>query len=123
MKVSSHPLRYQFQCVCKIGFGGDGDFCAPDSDLDGWPDHALNCTNNNIHCAADNCIFIPNSGQEDADKDGIGDSCDPDADNDGVLNEVDNCPLHFNPDQLDSEADGGDKHVTEFRIESNAFGV
>lgn len=104
-------MPYQFQCVCKIGFGGDGDFCAPDSDLDGWPDHALNCTNNNIRCAADNCIFIPNSGQEDADKDGIGDSCDPDADNDGVLNEVDNCPLHFNPDQLDSEADGGDKHV------------
>lgn len=85
--------------------------CAPDSDLDGWPDHALNCSHNNIRCAADNCIFIPNSGQEDADKDGIGDSCDPDADNDGVLNVMDNCPLHFNPDQSDSEPDGGDKHV------------
>lgn len=34
----------------------------------------------------------------------------------GVLNEVDNCPLHFNPDQLDSEADGGDKHVKYLRV-------
>lgn len=35
---------------------------------------------------------------------------DPDADNDGITNEVDNCPLTFNPDQLDSEPEGGDKH-------------
>lgn len=86
--------------------------CAPDSDLDGWPDHSLNCTGKSVRCKTDNCIFIPNSGQEDADNDGIGDSCDPDADNDGILNEVDNCPLNFNPDQSDSEAEGGDKHVT-----------
>lgn len=49
--------------------------CAPDSDLDAWPDHSLNCTGDNVRCKADNCIFIPNSGQEDADSDGIGDSC------------------------------------------------
>lgn len=46
--------------------------CAPDSDLDGWPDSSLNCSGNNVRCKADNCIFIPNSGQEDADNDGIG---------------------------------------------------
>lgn len=77
---------------------------AADADRDGIPD------------AADNCVFVPNPDQRDADRDRAGDLCDPDRDGDGVvewaaalaagLGAWDNCPVVWNPDQRDADGDG-----------------
>ncbi|BFY98419.1 hypothetical protein BsWGS_01459 [Bradybaena similaris] len=92
-----------YSCQCAVGYAGDGKECARDTDLDGFPDIELSCDDR--RCRQDNCVLIPNSGQEDADKDGIGDACDEDMDNDSILNSPDNCPLVPNPDQVDTERD------------------
>ncbi|XP_075980921.1 thrombospondin [Anticarsia gemmatalis] len=95
------------KCVCATGWAGNGTVCGHDKDLDGYPDQQLPCSE--IHCKADNCPEVSNSGQEDADGDGIGDSCDGDADGDDIPNLPDNCPLTPNPDQLDRDEDRSDK--------------
>lgn len=92
-----------YECNCKPGYAGDGKLCAKDSDEDGIPDVELQCEGKS--CKKDNCKIFPNSGQEDADKDGKGDACDDDDDNDGILDEDDNCPLVSNADQDDSDGD------------------
>ncbi|KAK7010141.1 cartilage matrix protein [Biomphalaria glabrata] len=92
-----------FVCQCTIGFAGDGQLCTRDTDLDGLPDIELSCPDR--RCRKDNCVFVPNSGQEDADRDGIGNACDADMDNDGIPNSPDNCPLVANPEQKDTERD------------------
>ena len=64
---------------------------------------------------------VDSDSQADHDFDGLGDACDPcptsagaencsfdpaDRDSDGALNEGDNCPNTFNPDQADADSDG-----------------
>merc|ERR1712013_770396 len=92
------------ECICNPGFAGNGFKCGNDSDSDGFPDEPLNCTE--ISCRQDNCPLFPNSGQDDADDDGVGDSCDDDSDNDGIKDATDNCPFDKNPGQEDEDSDG-----------------
>ncbi|KAM9858494.1 thrombospondin-4a [Aulostomus maculatus] len=90
-------------CVCGVGWAGNGYMCGKDTDIDGHPDNDLLCTD--INCKKDNCLLVPNSGQEDADSDGMGDACDDDADSDGINNIDDNCWLVPNVDQKNSDKD------------------
>ncbi|XP_041469147.1 thrombospondin-1-like isoform X2 [Lytechinus variegatus] len=120
----------QYGCRCRTGYAGDGYACGLDSDLDGRPDVDLDCQGlgDYMHCQKDNCIHIPNSGQEDSDGDAEGDACDDDDDDDGIRDardncqytpnrwqgdrdrdnvgdECDNCPTHSNPRQENVDGD------------------
>ncbi|CAH1238873.1 THBS4 [Branchiostoma lanceolatum] len=99
-------VKGQLTCKCEVGWSGseDGLTCGLDGDQDGYPDVSLPC--NGTRCQKDNCPGVPNSGQDDTDRDGMGDSCDDDMDNDGFLNIEDNCPLTMNVNQTDSDGDG-----------------
>lgn len=108
-------------------------FRDPDSDHrygdDNCPYHPSAASDNDLDGIGqwcDNCDACWNPDQSDRDMDGIGDACDePDGcpgnwqwtfshtpdftgneDNDGQPDYLDNCPLEFNLDQLDSDRDG-----------------
>uniref|UniRef100_A0A6Q2Y5E3 Cartilage oligomeric matrix protein n=1 Tax=Esox lucius TaxID=8010 RepID=A0A6Q2Y5E3_ESOLU len=116
-----------FRCgPCKAGYVGDQrKGCKPERACgNGQP--------NPCHASADcivqregkkecqdNCLTVPNSGQEDADKDGIGDACDEDADGDGILNTQDNCVLVPNVDQRNVDDDNFGDACDNCRIIKN----
>uniref|UniRef100_A0A3Q2CYC6 Thrombospondin 4a n=1 Tax=Cyprinodon variegatus TaxID=28743 RepID=A0A3Q2CYC6_CYPVA len=104
-------------CVCGVGWAGNGYVCGKDTDIDAYPDDKLLCRDNN--CNKDNCVFVPNSGQEDADRDGSGDACDDDADNDGIINADDNCWLVPNVDQKNSDKDSHGDACDNCRLINN----
>ena len=100
-----------------------GDDCDLDDDNDGVLDNFDNlgkpgdqpCPGWNNQQCDDNCQFEPNSNQKDTvhPNNDIGDACDdpdipqPDGvfDHDWFTGLIDNCPNHWNPDQLDSDGD------------------
>lgn len=98
------PNNLQSQCLCNLGFAGNGKYCEQDSDLDGFPDVQLPCQS--LDCKIDNCPFIPNSGQENNDADDLGDVCDIDDDNDNITDTMDNCQFKANSNQEDKDGDG-----------------
>jgi hypothetical protein len=62
------------------------------------------CQSNGADCVNGNCE-IENGNQLDTDGNGVGNACDVDDDGDGVNDELDVCPLMYDPEQLDSDGD------------------
>ncbi|KAJ7380253.1 hypothetical protein OS493_010968 [Desmophyllum pertusum] len=93
-----------YECRCKPGFAGNGFMCDTDEDMDGIPDEGLNCTGD-PRCVKDNCKSVPNTDQEDINKNDEGDMCEYDSDGDRYSNDRDNCPNVYNRYQRDKDGD------------------
>lgn len=93
---------------------GKGDWCDPDADGDVVSDDGNSsavigdfyCDSNVLRDCDDNCRFVPNRNQLDADANGVGDACEFDVDGDGAANNLDNCPQIGNIAQSDFDLDG-----------------
>jgi hypothetical protein len=94
---------------------GVGDACDDDDDND-WMVDELDCEpfdpdvypGNAEVCNGkdDNCDGIVDENFSDTDLDGLADCVDSDDDNDGIPDSLDNCPLVYNPSQVNSDSDG-----------------
>uniref|UniRef100_A0A8C0F6J2 Cartilage oligomeric matrix protein n=1 Tax=Bubo bubo TaxID=30461 RepID=A0A8C0F6J2_BUBBB len=107
--------RGSYKCgACKPGFVGDQVTGCKSQTVRRCPNGEISPCHEKAQCiverdgslsCVDNCMTVPNSGQEDADRDGIGDACDDDADGDGILNTEDNCVYTRNADQRNVDKD------------------
>jgi hypothetical protein len=73
--------------------------------LDSPPPTPVDSDGDGMRDSADNCAWLANPDQRDADGDTIGDACDLDDDNDDVFDRFDNCATVANPDQADLDRD------------------
>uniref|UniRef100_A0A8D3EBM2 Thrombospondin 4a n=1 Tax=Scophthalmus maximus TaxID=52904 RepID=A0A8D3EBM2_SCOMX len=104
-----HNTMGSFRCGCegtRLCPNGQPNPCDANAECVVERDGSISCRVKDLRkCFCDNCVFVPNSGQEDADRDGTGDACDEDADSDGIINIDDNCWLVPNVDQRNSDKD------------------